>query len=101
MSITNCINDKYTLDISSLYEIPIKSISLLLDETPLMLAIEEKEYRILPILLRYENPYVVNKFGTTAVSNACMNGDLESLKILHEHGVDINKKMVDNNEKLE
>jgi len=66
-------------------------ISSLLDETPLMLAIEEKDYDVLSILLTYENPYEVNKFGTTAVSNACMNGDLESLTILHEHGVDINR----------
>ena len=65
--------------------------SLLLDETPLMFAIEKKNYGKIPILLTYEDPYKVNKFGTTAVSNACMNGDLESLKILHEHGVDINR----------
>jgi ankyrin repeat protein len=69
------------------------SISSLLDETELMIAIEEKNYDLLNELLlnKIHDPYVVNKFGTTAVLNACMNGDLESLKILHENGVDINR----------
>ena len=63
-----------------------------LDESELMIAIENKDYALLKKLLHSGiDPYFVNKFGTTAVSNACMNGDLESLKILHENGVDINK----------
>jgi len=61
------------------------------DETPLIKAVEFKNYEIVKKLLKYgADPYVETKCGYTALSTACSNGDYESTSILLDAGVDPN-----------
>lgn len=62
------------------------------DETPLIKAVEFKNYEIIKKLIEYgADPYVVTKCGYTALSTSCSNGDYESTSILLDADVDPNK----------
>jgi len=60
-------------------------------ETPLMKAVEFKNYEITKKLIEYGAELSIEtKYGTTALSIACSNGDYESTLILLDAGVDPN-----------
>lgn len=65
------------------------------DETPLIKAVEFKNYDIVMKLLKYgADPYIVTKCGYTALSTSCSNGDYESTLILLNAGVDPNNNSI-------
>ena len=61
------------------------------DETPLIKAIEFKNYHLIPKLIKNgANPYIITNSGHSALSTACSNGDYESTLILLNEGIDPN-----------